>query len=156
MSGKAKIVFAGINLLCFVYTLIAPSAITFFAILPTIIGGMSWLFASQEENSLRQPVQYWYIILYVLDAAMCLLLGLTTEIGLKDNQAGHYVLTVKNDIMLFANKSAEYWPFALAIAVSVFLLIGAETWNDLRNSMQKVKPCSPLPKKIKEEIKNIT
>lgn len=156
MSAKAKIVFAGVNLLCFVYTLITPSQITFFAVVPTIMGGMSWLFASQEENRIRQPVQYWYISFYVFNAVVCLLLGLTTEIQLCNGEAGHYILKVNKDIMLLANKTTAYWPFALAIAMSVFVLIFAETWNDISNSFKKENSTIPLTQKINTEIQDIT
>lgn len=151
MSAKAKIVFAGVNLLCFVYTLTAPSQITFFAVVPTIMSGMSWLFASQGEINLRRPVQYSYIILYVIAAAICLLLGLSTEITLLQGEIGHYVLRFKEDIMLLANKTFEYWPVAILIAIAVFGLIIAEVKNDIKTTFTVPEPTISIARKVKIE-----
>lgn len=153
MSAKSKIVFATVNFGCLVYTLFAPSKITFFAIVPTIVSGMSWLFVAQEGASIRRPEQYAYVLLYAFSATICILLGLFTDVT--SISVGHYTLKGKDDIAIFAGKSFEYWPVAISILISVSILVFAEAWNDVKNSLSPQYIDEPLATKIKEEVKYI-
>lgn len=155
MSLRFKILLVGINIACFIATLFIPSAITPFALLPTLIAAMTWLFTSQSENVKQSKAAHWCVIIYTAIIVLCLLTGFLADLDAEDAVKGTYNFIIKSGVLLLGSRKISYIPFAIIVGVPTIILMVIEVIADFENQRKPSKPGILINQTFEQALENI-
>lgn len=155
MPLRFKVLLVGINIVCFVATLLIPSSVTPFAILPTIIAAMTWLFTSQTEDIKQNRTAHRCVIIYTIIIALCLLTGFLADLQTADSLKGVYYFVIKPGVLVIGNSVISYIPFAIIVGLPTIILMIIEVIADFESQRKYSKPGTPINQVFEQELEKI-
>ena len=155
MPLRFKVLLVGINIACFIATLLIPSSVTPFAILPTIIAAMTWLFTSQSADIKQNRTAHRCVIIYTVIIALCLLTGFLADLRTEDSIKGIYYFVIKPGVLVIGNSAISYIPFALIVGLPTMILMIIEVIADFESQRKYSKPGTPINKTFEQALEKI-
>ena len=146
MTQAWKIITFFINLLCCVVTLAYPGKATPYALIPSIITSVAWVFSSQKEIGCAGKR---IIALVSFFGFMILFCGMTAEISITGNRAE---IVFFKEVFLLGEAKIDYLIFAI-ISIIAFLIPALSELASLGMS-ENVEDSKTLDDMVENEMKN--
>lgn len=149
MKTKAKIVMMGINFVCILMSLLFPSDITPFAILPVFITSASWTFL--DNNKIKNSTLF--LVAATIIGVVFLLLGFTSNIVQDDINTSRYSICIKDGIAFIGGECISYkLLFFLAVIGFIFLTVPEIYFSSKPRVMNDDYPI-PINHRLEDEFK---